>query len=443
VRVVVVGAGMAGLTATRALRDAGVHVELIEGGTRVGGRARSLTSPFVGGRVVETGAEWVDTDHHRMRALLSRHGIDLAGGGQQWRAIRRYLFHGGRLLGGDDLTDVFDDGAARRVDHELAELDEVFERIGAGIGDPARPDLHPDAARHDARSVADVVHELDLGPLASLFAQRNAQGEFAEEPARLSALFVAQQRAQMAAEGVEGTVRAHRVVGGISGVARAMAAELGEHTISFGETVQSIGWRHDGVEVRTDRRVVRADHLVAACSLVAVRRWGFDPVLPEAFGRAVAELGYGTVTKTAVQFAEHAWPRGYATTELASQRIYETTEDQGDGPPVLMAYTGGDGGRRWAALDESARIATAVADVHTMYGIDAEPLAGVSRAWSNEARFGGAYAAYEPGQVTAHWQVLREPCGPLHLAGEHVATWTGYLEGAVESGERVAGRLVA
>lgn len=204
-----------------------------------------------------------------------------------------------------------------------------------------------------------------------------------------------------------------------------------------------MAWDDGGVEVRTDRRTVAAAHLVVACSLVPVRTWRFDPVLPGAFGRAVAELGYGTVTKTAVQFAEHAWPRGYATTELASQRIYETTEDQGDGPPVLMAYTGGDGGRRLAALDEAARVATVVADVHTMYGIDAPSIAGVSRAWSNEPRFGGAYAAYRPGQVTAHWQVLREPCGPIHLAGEHVATWTGYLEGAVESGERVAARLLA
>jgi monoamine oxidase len=437
VRVVVVGAGMAGLTATRLLRAAGADVALIEGGPRAGGRVRSLTSPFTAGRVVETGAEWVDTDHHRMNALLRRFGIELTARGQEWTAIRRYLFHEGRLLGADQLVDL-----DRSVDHQLGALDEAFEAIGAGIADPSRPDLHPDAARHDARSVADLMAELDLGRLAALFAQRNTQGEFAEEPSLVSALFVAQQRAQMTAAGVDGVVRAHRVVGGLSGLVRCLVGELDEQSISFGETVEAVSWRDDSVDVTTDRRTIAADHVVFACSLVPLRSIRFDPVLPAEFGRAVAELGYGTVTKTAVQFAEHAWPNGYATTDLASQRIYETTEDQGDGPPVLMAYTGGNGGRRLAERDEAARVAIVVDDIRTMYGVEATPIAATSRAWSNEPRFGGAYAAYRPGQVTAFWQTLREPCGPIHLAGEHVATWTGYLEGAVESGESVAARLL-
>ena len=431
------GAGMAGLTATRLLRAGGAEVDLIEGGRRAGGRARTLTDPFVGGRVVETGAEWVDTDHHRLRALLGRYGIELAPRGQEWSAIRRYLFHDGRLASADELRD-----ADATIDAQLAALDDVFEVIAEGIADPARPDLHPDAARHDARSVADVVAELDLGPLATLFARRNAQGEFADEPSALSTLFVAQQRAQMAAEGVEGVVRAHRVVGGIGEVVRGLVGELGADTISFGELLQAVAWEADRAIVHTDRRTIAADHVVLACSLVPLRRVRFEPALPERLARAVAELGYGTVTKTAVQYAERTWPNGYATTELASQHIYETTEEQGDGPPVLMAYTGGDGGRRLAELDEADRIATVAGDVRSMYGVTDGPLVGVSRAWSNEPRYGGAYACYRPGQVTAHWQVLREPCGPLHLAGEHVATWTGYLEGAVESGERVAARLL-
>ena len=140
-RVVVVGAGMAGLTATRLLRAGGAHVDLVEGGGRAGGRVRSLTSPFLAGRVVETGAEWVDSDHHRVRALLDRFGIALTTTGQEWSVIRRHLFHGGRLLGAAELRDL-----DRTVDDQLARLEDAFESIGAGIADPARPDLHPEAA---------------------------------------------------------------------------------------------------------------------------------------------------------------------------------------------------------------------------------------------------------------------------------------------------------
>ena len=132
-----------------------------------------------------------------------------------------------------------------------------------------------------------------------------------------------------------------------------------------------------------------------------------------------------------------------ATTSLASQRVYEPTADQGGESGVLMAYSGGDGGRRLAVLDETHRIATVGDDLHEMYGIAGAPIGAFSRAWSNEPRYGGSYAAYGPGQVSAHWQILRQPCGPIRLAGEHVASWTGYLEGAVESGERVAREIVA
>ncbi len=179
-----------------------------------------------------------------------------------------------------------------------------------------------------------------------------------------------------------------------------------------------------------------------ACSLVPLRSVQFAPELPVPLSRAIRELGYGTITKTALQFESRRWPEGYATTSLPAQRVYEPTVDQGGESGVLMAYAGGDGGRRLAVLDEPARIAAVADDLRAMYGLTEAPIGAFSRAWSNEPRFGGSYAAYGPGQVTAHWDVVRRPCGPIRLAGEAVATWTGYLEGAVESGERAAEEIL-
>ena len=80
-------------------------------------------------------------------------------------------------------------------------------------------------------------------------------------------------------------------------------------------------------------------------------------------------------------------------------------------------------------------------DMRDVYGITAPSTGGFSMAWSAHPRYGGSYAVYRPGQITAFWEVLRRPHGRLWLAGEHAATWTGYLEGAVESGESVADRI--
>jgi monoamine oxidase len=169
----------------------------------------------------------------------------------------------------------------------------------------------------------------------------------------------------------------------------------------------------------------------------------FDPPVPELLRRAIDELGYGTVTKTAIQFAERQWPAGYATTEGITQRIYEPTVDQPGEPGVLMAYAGGDGGRALGIHSEAERMALIEAEMRSVHGIAAPSLGGFSRAWSSEARYGGSYAVYRPGQVTAIWELLRTPHGRIWLAGEHVATWTGYLEGAVASGESVAREIHA
>lgn len=443
-RVVVVGAGMAGLTCARQLIDRGVDVVVLEGGRRAGGRARTVRAPFHGGQYVESGAEWIDTDHHRMRALLDRYGLTLQGQGQEWTTIRRMLFRDGLLLTADQIRSVEPD-----IDAQLEAYDDVFERIADGIADPARPDLHPEAAAHDARSMADVAAELEMSALARLFGQRNSQGEFAAEQHEVSSLFVAQQRAQMRVHGIEGTVRAHRLEGGLDTLVGHLVADLPDGTVAFGETVRRIEWRpdagtdaDDAVVVHTDRGFHAAAHVVLACSLVPLRSVQFTPELPVSLAQAVHELGYGTITKTALQFSARTWPDGYATTALGSQRVYEPTVDQGGEYGVLMSYAGGDGGRRLAVMDEHHRIDAVADDLRTMYGITDQPIGAFSRAWSNQPRYGGSYAAYGPGQVTSHWQVLRRPCGPLHLAGEHVATWTGYLEGAVESGERVAEEIL-
>lgn len=436
-RVVVIGAGFAGLRAAEHLRAGGCDVVVVEGGSRPGGRVRTVSAPFAGGQYSESGAEWVDSVHTRMLAQLDRFGVQRLGAGEQWTTIRRWLHHDGRLMSPDDMRD-----ADPAMFDQLEEFDRIVEAAADGLLDPANPQLHPDAAALDAQSLADVAQQASLGELATLFRRRDSQGEFAEEPQQVSLLFVAQQRAHQRELGAGSVVSAHRVAGGFSRIADGMAAELGE-CISFGEHLVSVEQDGDRVTVHTDQRRLMADHVVLACSLVPLRDVQFDGEMPPALRRAIDELGYGTVTKTSVQWPHRSWPSGYATTSGVAQRIYEPTVDQAGEQGILMSYCGGDGGRRWAEMPEAERVALAAGEMAAMHGLTEAPLGGYSRAWNTLPRFGGSYAVYQPGQVTAHWQVLREPWGRVHLAGEHVATCTGYMEGALETGETVAARIVA
>jgi len=424
---------MAGLTATRRLVDRGHDVALIEAGPRLGGRARTVRAPFVDGQYVESGAEWVDTHHHRMRALLDRHGLTLQGEGQQWTTIRRWLHRDGHLLSPAELDPA--------VFRQLERFEAIVAAAADTVDDPSLPHRSSKAAALDGMSLADVAAEAELHDLALLFQRRDSQGEFADEPHEVSLLFVAQQRAVSAASGTGEIVRAHRVAEGLDSLVQRMAAEIADN-ITTDEVLLGVEHDNDTIAITTSRRRIEADHVVLACSLVPLRRVHFAPALPTLLCRAIDELGYGTVTKTAVQFAQRSWPAGYATTEGSSQRIYEPTVDQPGQAGVLMSYAGGDGGRKLATRPEDQRIAVIEADIRSVHQLTAPSIAGFSRAWSAHPRYGGSYAVYRPGQVCEFWDVLRRPHGRIWLAGEHAATWTGYLEGAVESGERVADAIL-
>jgi len=448
-RVLVVGAGLAGLSAAEALLNAGVDVTLIEAGYRPGGRTRTVRDRFRNGQIADSGAEWVDSIHWRYRELMARYGVVDEGDPAPWTTIRRWMFWDGRQVSGRELDRLEPDLFAA-----IERYEEATDAPAAALTDPSRPDRHPDATFLDSRSLADVITESDLGPAGRLLAARNAQGEFAAEPRQVSCLFVAQQRAHEREEarrqGI--AVTANRVAGGTGQIAEGLARELssrpsGRLSILFGHRLVAVEQDSDGIAalVRSSDGEVRiaADHVVLACSLVPLRDVEFRNPLPPLLAEAILSLGYGSITKTAVQFERREWVSGYGTTDSVSQRIYETTVDQTGDPGILMAYCGGEGGERLAGLSEEERIAIITEDMRRVHSLSSTSIGAFSRSWSAHPNYGGAYAVYEPGQVTKYWQVLRESWGRAHLAGEHVATCTGYMEGAIESGRDVAERITS
>jgi monoamine oxidase len=445
-RCVVVGAGLAGLSAAESLLAGGAEVTLIEAEQRLGGRTRTIHDSYIGGQYAESGAEWVDSIHWRMLELMQRFGIETLGERMPWSTIRRWVYWNGlRHTGGD----------IEKLEPHVVEAIEIYDNLCeapvATMSDPSQPHLHPDAALLDSRSLADLIRESDLGPVGRLFARRNAQGEFASEPDKVSALFVAQQRAfeksEVQRQGIGNL--SSRVKGGVSQIAEALGRDLIQHsrlTLKLGCALTSVEQTSDGVVVGCSnsegRFEIVADQLVLACSLVPLRRVDFRSEIPTALREAMWGLGYGAITKTAVQFSQRQWDSGYGTTDSLAQRLYDPSVDQNGESGIVMAYCGGDGGRELATQSEAERIDAMTTDMRNIHGITAPSTGAFSRAWLTEPNYGGAYATYEPGQVTKFWDVLRQPWGRVHLAGEHVATCTGYMEGAVESGRDVADRIL-
>jgi monoamine oxidase len=435
--VVVVGAGMAGLSCALDLRDAGVDVVVLEAGHRPGGRVRTVT--FDDGRWVETGGEWIDNAHTNVHELLARYGLRTVGDAPPWWDREAGMIHDEEGI--HPAGEWLDSGGVRA---DLGRYDDLLNDFAGGIADAAWPEEHPEAKAIDARSADDLFDELGLGERARFVLTRATEFEYTCEPTEVSALFLAQQRAvEMAEEADVGEVRSQRVDGGLSRLAAAMADDLGD-AVRFGAALVSLEHGSGGVMARTPDDRIDAGRVVLAFALPPLRRVRVDPALPPLLGEAIAKVELGAITKTFVRLPR-IWSFAWVVSRGAMQRVYDATEEQPGDEGVLDAYIGGDAARTFDAAfpSEEERVGHIASEVGRMIPeLAGTAVGGASRSWTTHPRFGGSFSVWGPGQVTAFWRVLREPHGRVHLAGEHAATVCGYVEGAVESGRRVAAEIL-
>lgn len=436
-RVVVIGAGLAGLTAAYELDRKGWQVTVLEARDRVGGRCRTFRSELRFGQVAEAGGEYIDASHKAVRSYADIFGLEL----DDLRALEDEELSAAIYADGD-LED-YDEVVDEDVQAELDRLDEQIERYAAAIdvADPART-----GAGLDTRSVGDLLDELDLEPKARTIAAADLRAEYTVEPDELSLLFhvvLTAAGADLADEDVE----RYRIRGGNDRLPHEFADRLRDSLV-LRSPVDSVQARKSRVRVVAGREKVDADFCVIATPLPVLRDMELDVQLPRAVRDAIATLQYGDVTKTALQYERRFWTdddwSGDTLTDLPIQVTWDATGSQKGDAGVLMTYSPGAVGKRIGAAAAQARIDAAVAQVDEMYPrSDRDFARGATIAWSRERWSRGSYAAWAPGQYTRFWPALRRPYGRVYFAGEHTDLYASYMEGAVRSGRRVADAIDA
>ena len=321
--------------------------------------------------------------------------------------------------------------------------------VAAGLGFASGPldsgDPVAAGARLDARSVADLLDQLKLGPQARLAIEHDdIRDDFTVEAAQVSLLFLAQGDSLPG-----GQAERYRVRGGNDQIPRALAHTLGTRVV-LGAPVTAIAYdaagRHGDA---AGGNMIQADACVLAAPLPPLRAVAFSPALAAPLAGAIAHLQYGTGSKVALQYAGRPWRAqgfdGDTFTDLPISTTWEATDAQRGSDGILLAYTMGAPGAAFVALSDEQRIAAAAGDVERIYpGAGTKLLGAQTVAWTDEPYTGGTYTAYAPGQVTAYWRALRRPVGGrIVLAGEHTDAFTAYMEGAARSGRRAARWLQA
>ena len=416
---VIIGAGLAGLSAAYKLKNANWNITILEARDRIGGRVFSHSMPQNPNLICELGAEWVGESHERIKTLCSDFKIPL-----QKHQFDDYLLQNGKVSRpgawgfSDAAKTAFEKVKANYANlttlqkNKLDRLDwwTYLEKIGYS---------------EDDLRLRDLMDSTDFGESIRHVSAFGALAEYAESSPK--------------------NEMDYKMTGGNSRLTAEFAKRIGAENIKTNTLVTEINQLKGIVTVKTATDSYRADAVICTAPTNSLLKIKFNPPLASAQIEAAEKLIYARICKNSVLYENRFWKdeNFSLVSDVTSHFYFHSTQNQAGKEGILTSYAIGEKADILAAQSDERRLKIITNDLKD-FDEDAPKLAkGItSYAWQRDKYTDGAYALYRPGQWFGIRPVLQRPHGKVLFAGEHLADWQGFMEGAIETGEAAAESLI-
>lgn len=443
-RVVIIGAGIAGLVAAYELDRAGHEPIVLEANQRVGGRVYTLRG-FAPGLYGEAGAMRIPRVHDLTLGYCERFGLEL----------RPFVMGNPKALvyvGGERVTAEQVEADPARLSFDLTDVERG--RSFGSMWDDAVADLRGLLEQDEDAGWAEILREYDQYSLREFLESRGwSEGaiemygvmNFVESDLDNSVIEEFRESLGHNFEDMQ------EIAGGMDRLPSAFYEPIHDR-VRFGAEVLGIAQDPDGVTVsyRTlaGRFTERGDYAICTLPFSVLRHVEITPRFSREKQRAIRQLNYSESTKILFQVRHRFWETedgivgGTTATDLPIRRMVYPSHPADDGTEravLLASYTWSQDATRWAAMDPETRLEQALDDVAQIHPAVREAFeGGASHAWSTDPFAAGAFALFAPGQQTQLQADIVQPEGRVHFAGEHCSLHHAWIQGALESGIRAA-----
>ena len=456
-RITIVGAGIAGLVAASLLKEAGHHVTILEANSLVGGRIYTIRDPFSNGLYLNAGPMRIPDTHLLTLEYIKKFSLPL------------------NLFINRTTTDIlYINGIRTRLN--------MYEQNPSILNFPVRPNERGKSAeelfnlafqpivnfikKNPKRNWPLIAKEFKNSSLGSFLNSYHYQYGTTFSDGAIDMIDVLlDYEAYMGMSFLEvlreastfSTNRYYEITGGMDLLPKAFMPQLKEN-IRFNQRMTKMIQHNNHVTIHSTDQInlenssITSDLAIITIPFSVLRFVKIEPYHSFTYykRRAIREINYMAATKVGIEFKSRFWERhgqygGKSITDLPIRFTYYPSQGIGkEGPAVVLAsYTWSDEALTWNGLSDEDRIQYALKNLFEIFGdqVYSEFIGGTSFSWIDNPYSTGAVVAFDPGQENELFPYITLPEGRVHFAGEHTTLTHGWMQGAIESGIRVANEV--